>query len=1393
MADWNPKVNELFAKVIELESPQEQRALLDSACGEDSDLRAGVERLLRAHNDAGSFLNKPPDGLAPTITTGDHDTVDESDTNFSLDFLTPTDKSNCLGTLGQYEAIEVVGRGGMGLVLRTYDTKLNRVVAIKAMAPELAANPMAVKRFLREARAAAAVSHEHVVTIHAIEEDNKPPFIVMEFVDGKSLQEKVDEEGALELKEILRIGMQTARGLAAAHEQGLVHRDIKPANILLENGIERVQLTDFGLARATDDVSVTQTGQIAGTPQYMSPEQAEGKQLDARSDLFSLGSVLYTMCTGRPPFRAHTAVAMLRRVTEDEPRPICELNDQVPKWLEAIIAKLLAKNASERIQSAEEVASLLGQHLAHVQDPQTAPMPRRIERPAKTATWGLNDLFLWIALPIVLCFALVIKPLHRYLTAPSGGTVIVQSDDESVVVRFSHILNETSEGSRERVALVPSETVEHRGSGVVDLPSGRFSVSIGKRSDEFRASQSFFTLGDGHEVTINISRRPVPKSDFPDTQTAPPQNLTPERILAGRTGSVVSGSPIAAAGNGRRLISADGADKTATLWDVETGQVIFTMPMDGDLPESVAISHDGKWAAVRGEQGHIDLWNLTERKRFHRLDQTENRGSAMTFSADERFLVTGALKNGKSKGQAIVWDVQSGQRRRTDTFGDGSIAFCTAIPGTSDVILSERQFWRWNLETGEITTLPDFPATMELGVNVSSDGSRAVVVGVEKNGLQPISGTYSVEVRDLKTGELVSRLETGESIANAPGAFDWPACVCFLGKDGFVAAGYMGGGVRVWDVASGREVAHFRNVGSISHVVSLGDGLLASFTGKGPGEPNRHDIEILRLTESEPERRLNGVTEVRRFPVEDAGLAIAVDVSPRMDRLAVGCLGGNVSVFDLYTGTELRCSGITQTVECLSFSSDGLSLFTGSSDSTVRKWNPETGTEIGRFIGHTGWVSSIAASPGGKYIATGSRWYEHEHGKSTPDNSVRLWTTETQEEARALEGVSDPIYQVRFSEDGQFLAAGGEGKQLIVWNVEGGEIVHRLTPRRNVVSLAISADGGLLAYSEVGYSGNQRLAPQIVIIDLNSEQELSRLSGHESRISGLEFTSDGRHLISVSGPPLHRREAQSDNSIRIWEVESGKQTAKAELDTPIHCMALMPDGRQLVSVGGLKGSNDVRLWQLPESVRARTSPTQELAQDKLGILTNPPTVPKGGLLTGTNLITDSSLENTLLGELPKTWTTWLDDSPNFQCEVVEGGVTGEHCLQISGSGKRGVVFATSIPMDRTKRYTLKGHVRVEGDDRTWAVIKFNYFNKTGWLGVDDRVGVKSGETGWKFFEKTDRANAFPEATLMVPTCHIEGNGTAWFDDLKVIAWDRDKIADDFDTEHGKNNRKYSLD
>ncbi|HTU92329.1 MAG TPA: protein kinase [Gemmataceae bacterium] len=305
------------------------------------------------------------------------ETPEENDWNETmlLRSLAPSPIQGHLGRLGSYEIVEIIGRGGFGVVFKAFDPSLNRFVALKVLAPHLASNAAARKRFAREARSAAAVRDEHVVAIHNVEEANGLPYLVMEYISGLSLQQRLDLNGPLAVEEILRIGRQIAAGLAAAHAQGLIHRDIKPANILLENNVERVKITDFGLARAADDARLTQSGTLAGTPQYMAPEQARGEPLDHRADLFSLGSVLYALCTGRPPFRAASTLAVLRCIGEETPQPIRQINPAIPPWLEEIIAILQAKEPAQRFSSAAEVAELLGQFLTYLQLPGTAPRP----------------------------------------------------------------------------------------------------------------------------------------------------------------------------------------------------------------------------------------------------------------------------------------------------------------------------------------------------------------------------------------------------------------------------------------------------------------------------------------------------------------------------------------------------------------------------------------------------------------------------------------------------------------------------------------------------------------------------------------------------------------------------------------------------------------------------------------------------------------------------------------------------------------------------------------------------------------------------------------------------------------------------------------------------------
>ncbi len=261
----------------------------------------------------------------------------------------------------------------MGAVYLGYDGALERKVALKVMLSNHAADPDARERFLREARAAAMVKSEHVVTIFDVGEAGGVPFIAMEYLLGSPLDQFLKTRGELPLPQVLRVARETALGLAAAHALGLVHRDVKPGNIWLEAPKGRVKLLDFGLARAaTDDTHLTGTGTVMGTPAYMSPEQGRGWKVDHRSDLFSLGVTLYRLTTGKMPFAGDTTMAVLTSLALDAPAPVREFNAQLPEPLEAVVAKLLAKNPDERFQSAAKVAAAL---LAIERPPAGGPLP----------------------------------------------------------------------------------------------------------------------------------------------------------------------------------------------------------------------------------------------------------------------------------------------------------------------------------------------------------------------------------------------------------------------------------------------------------------------------------------------------------------------------------------------------------------------------------------------------------------------------------------------------------------------------------------------------------------------------------------------------------------------------------------------------------------------------------------------------------------------------------------------------------------------------------------------------------------------------------------------------------------------------------------------------------
>jgi Protein kinase domain/WD domain, G-beta repeat len=731
-------IKAVFFAALEKASPAERSAYLDEVCAGDADLRREVEALLRAHDRPDPLLDQP---AARHLAAED---------GAALDFLEPSAKPGSLGRLGHYEVLEVVGRGGMGVVLRAFDEKLHRVVAIKALAPPLATCGSSRQRFVREARATAAVTHDNVIAIHAVEDAGPVPYLVMQFIHGCTLQQKLDRGGPLPVPEILRLGIGIADGLAAAHRHGLVHRDVKPANILLENSVERVKITDFGLARAADDASLTRSGIIAGTPAYMSPEQAGGERVDPRSDLFSLGSVLYALCTGHPPFRADSAMAVLRRVCDDTPRPIRDINPAIPEWLAAVVAKLQAKDPGQRFASAAEVAALLSRRLrqlqtgAEVSDSGSAatrlvgPRPRPGKRRLTAGRLSAAVAVLGVALAGWLTRG-------WWLPAPPPA-----ASDPAPVAAPPEAWKPRPPLSADELANLPDPLDGWRRDR---SPAGLLASVAGGAQDGL--PELVGVLGDGPFRLPQMAWAHWPTQSADGRLLALPCGNTVVlydastgavvRILTGHKEPTSVGDFTA---DGKRFACGSSSGEIK-VWDMATGEEVQSFP---DAPNHIwgtLFSPDGKQLVTVAEQGDVKVWDAADSSKEPRklgrheggatclafnaagtrlatagldglvrvwdwppgeqprtLDGLPNRIQTIAFSADGTLLAAG------TQSRVMVWDVATlQQRHRLDTAGNGLLGFTpdgrTLVAGPHDLPAHQnRAFTRWDVETGTLSPPP---------------------------------------------------------------------------------------------------------------------------------------------------------------------------------------------------------------------------------------------------------------------------------------------------------------------------------------------------------------------------------------------------------------------------------------------------------------------------------------------------------------------------------------------------------------------------------------------------------------------------------------------------------------------------------------------------------------
>jgi hypothetical protein len=460
----------------------------------DSSTRTGAERVGAQAETVAHQVDQPPDAGA------------------RFDFLAPPQAPEESGRLGPYAILGLLGAGGMGMVFRAADPQLSRQVAIKVILPQHAARPQARERFLREARAVAAVEHLHVVPIFHVGEDHGLPYLVMPLLKGESLAQSLKRDPRPPLLEVVRIGREVAEGLAAAHAQHLIHRDIKPGNIWLEGAGRWVRLLDFGLARPDESAGVveeplTATGQCVGTPVYMSPEQARGEHVTAASDLFSLGVVLYEMATGVIPFAGSTTMAVLTALATKHPDPPTRFAPDLPPALSALIVQLLVKDPSQRPSSAQAVVDTLRQietTLLPATQPATSPTTAGPASAVVTMTAAVSRpprrrVLAWCIVGVVVLLGAGFLAQQIGIATPKG-TLMIDADDPNVEIVV-----------KKNGAVIRDRTRDRE----IVLDVGDYTIELSEKRDEFKLSTDRVSITRDGKETVKVWLEKPPPEPLP--------------------------------------------------------------------------------------------------------------------------------------------------------------------------------------------------------------------------------------------------------------------------------------------------------------------------------------------------------------------------------------------------------------------------------------------------------------------------------------------------------------------------------------------------------------------------------------------------------------------------------------------------------------------------------------------------------------------------------------------------------------------------------------------------------------------------------------------------------------------------------------------------------------
>jgi len=824
----------------------------------------------------------------------DHSSI--ADTDASVSFLAPPRQSDEIGRLGSYRVLAVLGRGGMGMVFLAHDPSLDRRVALKVMLPKFAANADTKHRFLREARAAARLNSDNIVNIYQVGEDQGVPFFSMELLEGATLDQFLHGGGELTLPQIIRVGRETAAGLAAAHEKNLIHRDIKPSNLWLDSSSAgRVKILDFGLARSMkDDDNLTQAGAIVGTPTFMAPEQARGdKDVDARADLFSLGCVLYRLCAGEVPFKGETTMGVLLALAVSNPAPLSEVNDQVPPSLSNLVMEMLSKDPKKRPESANEVGARLktiereiaGVDGGHEQRSGSWDDGDCLVLARKSGEWnasGVEDANATTqaipALPprrrgwrvlvggVALALPFILAAVFFWKTR--DGVVRIESDDKTIKIAF--------------------DENELKIVGAYDEP---LSLSPGKHGIRIKKGNNFEF--DTDKLIVNHGENVALKVEFVPGEV---------RIVQAGKG-VLDSKPF-----GTQVVSADAKEP----------KYLYTVPwvdeqqgFAGNVWQT-EISSDGKLFFAAGDTGPAGALRVCEVATGKQVQSLIPGGEPWFFFAKflpgSKFIVASYNK----KKELYLYDIASGQVVRQfvghETPG---LQFAVSPDGTR--ILSWSANWSddptlrlWDVATGNEIRRLEGHTDKATGV-FSPDGTQILTCSADK----------TIRLWNVETGKELKKLE---GHTEAP-------YVCSFSPDGKQALSWgPDATIRLWDLATGKQLRQYegpKNVVEFAGFVADGRlvvGRCSMHTDSAAGRPDDKNFRIWDAKSGKLLREIDctqfGEDRWTFTPTPDGRQAL------------VNQDDGSIRVIDLVTGKETHT--FENCPKARGFSFDGPLVVAGS-------------------------------------------------------------------------------------------------------------------------------------------------------------------------------------------------------------------------------------------------------------------------------------------------------------------------------------------------------------------------------------------------------------------------------------------------------------------------------